>query len=71
MAIYEDFVLDVTAGTNVAGNNSVNGSANCNTMAPCYTDGDCKPLTTYTTKGDTCDCTGDTCTGMSPRPCDR
>ncbi len=64
MALYNEFDLDVTVGTNVTakGVDGVNADTN---GCPTHT------VTTYTAKPDTCYCTGDTCTGMSPRPCDR
>jgi len=57
MAMYEDFDLDVTVGNG----KKEDGVARLPSYTPCYTD--------Y----ETCDfdCSGDTCTGIRTRPCDR
>lgn len=57
MAIYEDFDLDITTGTE----KKEDGAARIDTNMNCYTD--------YAT----CEtnCSAETCTGVRTRPCDR
>lgn len=65
MALYNEFDLDVTVGNNAVAENANRSYGDSVKECPTYT------VTTYTAKPDTCYCTGDSCTGMSPRPCDR